>query len=276
MIRDSYAVIGNPIAHSKSPEIHQLFATQQRSTISYERKLLKDEELESFVAEFFAGGGKGLNVTVPFKERIFTIVESLSTRGMLAKAVNTVYLDESNRLCGDNTDGAGIIRDIEKHNDFPIQGCRVLLLGAGGAVRGVLAGFADSSAKPGSIVIANRTLATAQTLASEFTGLLDIEASSYENVGDQYSLIINGTSMGLEGKTPPIAKESVGDHTLCYDMLYSDEETAFVHWALAAGAYKAVDGLGMLVEQAAESYRIWRGFEPDTAEVLRVMRAGLG
>lgn len=266
-----YAVVGNPAKHSKSPLIHSLFAQQSGQDLVYEAIEVEEDRFEAFVKGFFADQGAGLNITVPYKEKAFALVDSCSPRASLAKAVNTVFLDDENKLCGDNTDGWGLVTDIKVNHDFPIQDKRILILGAGGAVRGALAALVFEQV--GSISIANRTLSRAEQLREEFEQYANVNAFSYGAIGkQQFDLIINGTSLSLSGELPPISAELIGSNCCCYDMMYGDDDTAFVSWAKQNGATLSLDGLGMLVEQAAEAYAIWNGIRPDTAAVISRLR----
>ena len=266
-----FAVIGNPVAHSKSPLIHRLFAAQCGLTIEYEAIQVETEDLSEFLDEFFRGGGKGLNVTLPLKEAAYKLCQRTSSRAALAAATNTLFLDADGSLSGDNTDGAGLVTDIEVNHGFSIVGKSVLLLGAGGAVRGVLGPMIEK--KPAAITVLNRTLARAEQLSAEFAELMPLRAMDYDSFQAQrFDLIVNGTSMSLSGEVPALGSEVLADGGCCYDMMYSSSDTAFVAWAKENGAGMALDGLGMLVEQAAESFRIWHGKCPDTAPVLARLR----
>lgn len=267
-----YAVVGNPVQHSKSPRIHHLFAEQTAIELSYVATEVEIDNFEGFVREFFAKGGSGLNITVPFKEKAFAMADSLSDRASLAKAVNTLFLDREGKLCGENTDGIGIVRDISINNNFVIRDKNVLLLGAGGAVRGALAALVYE--QPAKIIVANRTLEKAQQLREEFQSLANISACSYDELPqEKFDLIINGTSLSLAGELPPISESLIAEQCCCYDMMYSSEDTAYVNWARSNGAALAVDGLGMLVEQAAEAFAIWHGVRPETASVIKALSA---
>ncbi len=264
---DLYAVIGNPIEHSKSPQIHAAFAAQTGQDMRYERILGDLEEFESDVEEFVAAHGRGLNVTVPFKERAFRLADSLSERARAAGAVNTLIVGDEG-LRGDNTDGVGLVRDLGCNHLFDLAGARILLLGAGGAVRGVLRPLLE--ARPGRLVIANRTAAKAEALAEAAPDGAPVEGCGLEELaGRRFDLIINGTAAGLAAQVPAVPDDCLAEGGWTYDMLYGQGPTAFVQWGLAHGAARALDGLGMLVEQAAESFHIWRGVRPDTKPVLK-------
>jgi shikimate dehydrogenase len=267
---DRYAVIGNPIEHSRSPQIHAAFAEQTGEDIRYERILGDLKGFENDVAAFLASGGRGLNVTVPFKERAFALANSLSERAAAAGAVNTLIAVDDGVL-GDNTDGVGLVRDLACNHRFDLRGARVLLLGAGGAVRGVLFPLLDE--RPGRLVIANRTPAKARALAEAVAEGAVLGCGLDELAGQRFDLIINGTAAGLEAKVPAIPDDCLAQGGWTYDMLYGPAPTAFVAWGRDHGAARALDGLGMLVEQAAESFRLWRGVQPDTGPVIESLRA---
>lgn len=267
---DLYAVIGNPIEHSKSPVIHSAFARQTGQDIRYERLLGDLEEFEDDVETFFADGGRGLNVTVPFKERAFRLADTLSERAHDAGAVNTLAVRDDG-LFGDNTDGVGLVRDLACNHLFQLSGARILLLGAGGAVRGVLRPLLDE--RPTRLVIANRTPAKALALAAAAAARGNVLGCGLDELaGQRFDLIVNGTAAGLAAKVPEIPDDCLEAGGWTYDMLYASEPTAFVRWGRAHGAGRALDGLGMLVEQAAESFRIWRGVAPDTGAVIAALR----
>ena len=265
---DQYAVIGNPIEHSKSPVIHQAFAQQTQQDLEYSRILGDLEQFEQQVAAFFAQGGKGLNVTVPFKERAYAMCDVLSKRAQRAGAVNTLMVGKNGELYGDNTDGAGMVRDIVQVLNQPLHGKRILVLGAGGAVRGVIEPMLLEH--PQSITIVNRTPAKAQALAELFT----VQWSSFEELTGEFDIIINGTSASLGGDLPPIPDSVIGPQTWCYDMMYGKEPTVFLNWATARGA-SGEDGLGMLVGQAAEAFFIWRHVRPDQASIVEQLRQAM-
>jgi len=268
---DRYAVFGNPIKHSKSPSIHQTFAADSGEQLSYEAICVPEDQFESYVGDFLSDSGKGLNITIPFKQQAWALAEVRSPRAELAGAVNTLYRDAEGRLCGDNTDGIGMVRDIVANNCGEIKGKRVLVLGAGGAVRGVLQPVLAE--QPSCVVIANRTASKAVELAELFAAEGEIQGCGYDALpGQQFDLVINGTAASLQGEVPPLPDDLLAANAWCYDMMYAAEETAFNVWARAHGAEKAIDGLGMLVEQAAESFRIWRGVEPQTQSVIESIR----
>ncbi|TWH77544.1 shikimate dehydrogenase [Azomonas agilis] len=267
---DRYAVFGNPIAHSKSPQIHRLFAQQTGQDLTYEAILAPLDDFTSVAKDFFQQG-QGANITVPFKEDAYRLADQLTERARLAGAVNTLKRQADGSLLGDNTDGAGLVNDLSNNAGISLTGLNILLLGAGGAVRGVLEPLLAQ--QPARLVIANRTEEKAAHLASLFADFGLVEVSHFEALQTPFDLIINGTSASLSGAVPPIPVLCVqAGHTLCYDMMYSKEPTAFNQWALECGAARALDGLGMLVEQAAESFALWRGVRPETQSVLSLLR----
>lgn len=270
---DRYAVIGNPIAHSKSPLIHAAFARQTGQDLEYGRVLADLADFDGEVRRFFAAGGLGLNVTVPFKEQAWRLADEHRLMAEIAGAVNTLIRLPDGRLCGDNTDGIGLVRDLGVNHGFDFAGQRVLLIGAGGAVRGVLRPLLETGLRE--LVIANRTVSRALALAAAVAKLGAVRGCGFTDLDEQgFDLIINATSAGLAGEVPPIPPRCLAPNGWTYDMLYGDEPTPFCHWALAQGAGKALDGLGMLVEQAAESFRLWRGVAPQTAPVIAMLRRG--
>jgi shikimate dehydrogenase len=266
---DRYAVIGNPIEHSRSPEIHARFAAQTGQDMVYERILGDREDFAGEVRRFIASDGRGLNVTVPFKEQAFELADELSERAQHAGAVNTLSLD-GGRIRGDNTDGVGLVRDLGCNHRFALAGSRILLLGAGGASRGVLFPLLEEG--PAGLVIANRTAEKARRLAQR-AGDARVRGLGLDELsGQRFDLVINGTAAGLRGEAPAIPGSVLADGAWTYDMMYGREPTAFVRWGQAHGAARALDGLGMLVEQAAESFAIWRGVMPDTGPVIEYLR----
>jgi shikimate dehydrogenase len=268
---DHYAVMGNPIAHSKSPRIHTLFAEQTGAALDYRAILVAIDGFAEAVTDFRMNGGKGLNVTVPFKEQAWALATSRSMRAELAGAVNTLSLEDGKTILGDNTDGAGLVRDLLQNHGARLASQRILLLGAGGAARGVIGPLLDE--KPALLVIANRTAEKAVELARLFCELGHTEGCGLGDVaGQPFDIIINATAASLSGTVPAIAGDIVTPGTRCYDMMYGDQPTAFMEWARAQGATQVTDGLGMLVEQAAESFYIWRKVRPDTAPVISALR----
>ena len=273
MSHDLYAVVGHPISHSKSPRIHSLFARQTGQAVEYTAIQAPLDGFADTVRQFFARGGKGLNVTVPFKEEAWRLAERRTARTELAGAANTLFQDPDGALVADNTDGVGLVRDLTVNLDVALGGRRLLVLGAGGAVRGVLGPLLAE--RPMELVIANRTLAKAEALARLFAREADstrLGACGFETPAAPFDLIINGTSASLQGDLPPLSANVIGADTVVYDMMYSLQTTTFNQWALAQGATRVHDGLGMLVEQAAESFRVWRGVRPETAPVIEQLR----
>lgn len=274
--RDRYAVVGYPVAHSKSPFIHMQFAEQTAQAISYERLEAAPADFDRSVREFFDQGGQGLNITLPHKQAAWQLVDWRAPNADKAGAVNTVYMLDDGRLAGDNTDGVGLVRDIEQNNAGQLSGARILVLGAGGAVRGVLPRLI--AAGPASVCIVNRTVSRAEALAQLFADQYGLDVLSYQQLQQQapaFDWIINGSAGGLKGDLPPVPDTLVASGTACYDMVYAPGGTVFQKWASARGAAMSLDGTGMLVEQAAESFRIWRGIHPDTQPVIQALRAEL-
>jgi len=270
---DHYVVFGNPIGHSKSPLIHRQFAEQTGQQLDYNTSLAPLDDFPAFAQTFFKTG-RGANVTVPFKEEAYRLADSLTERARRAGAVNTLSKLADGSLLGDNTDGAGLVRDLTVNAGFSLLGKRVLLLGAGGAVRGVLEPMLAEG--PAALVIANRTVEKAELLASQFAELGPVFASGFDWLEESVDLIVNATSASLSGELPPIAASLIKPgHTFCYNMMYGKEPTAFCRWASEQGAARSMDGLGMLVEQAAEAFFLWRGVRPDSAPVLAEMRRQL-
>ncbi|MBB3103031.1 shikimate dehydrogenase [Azomonas macrocytogenes] len=270
---DRYAVFGNPIAHSKSPQIHRLFAEQTGQSLSYEALLAPLADFTGAARSFFRDG-LGANVTVPFKEDAFRLADSLTERARRAGAVNTLKKLEDGSLLGDTTDGAGLVNDLVGNARLSLHGRRILLLGAGGAVRGVIEPLLAQ--RPASLVVANRTREKAEELARIFADLGPVEAVGFDELQQSFELIVNGTSASLTGELPPISPKLIQlGRTVCYDMMYAKEPTAFNRWADSQGAARTIDGLGMLVEQAAEAFLLWRGVRPDSAPVLAELRRQL-
>jgi shikimate dehydrogenase len=265
---DRYAVVGYPVAHSKSPLIHQLFAHQTGQQMTYELLEALPEEFETAVRGFGAAGGKGLNVTVPHKEAAFTLVNEKSKAASSAGAVNTISI-VGGRLRGDNTDGVGFIRDVTVNHRQPLAETSVLVLGAGGASRGIMGPLLET--KPRMIVIANRTKERADRLVEQLGSPPTLSAVAFAELEGlrPFDVVINATSAGLKGEMPPFPATLVGANSFCYDMVYSVHDTPFVAWARQHGAGRAVQGWGMLIEQAAESFFIWRGVRPDTRPIRK-------
>ncbi len=269
---DRYAVIGNPIAHSKSPQIHAVFAGLTFQDMSYEAILAPPDGFAAAVRAFIAAGGRGMNVTVPFKLEAFALADTRSLRAEAAKAVNTLAFSDAG-IHGDNTDGAGLVADLTRNLGLELAGKRLLLLGAGGAARGVLLPLLAE--RPAALTLANRTAAKARQLLAEFLPHADdcpMDAGGFaELAGRQFDLVINATSASLADEAPPLPAGLYAPGSLAYDMVYG-RETPFLAAARAQGAARLADGLGMLVEQAAESFFLWRGVRPPTAPVLALLR----
>lgn len=267
---DLYAVFGNPINQSKSPGIHRQFAEQTGQDMHYTKQLVALDEFEQAAQTFFAQGGKGLNITVPFKINAFEFAQKRTARAERAGAVNTLALLSDGTILGDNTDGIGMIHDM--HNlGWELEGKRVLILGAGGAVRGVLQPLLEE--KPAQVVIANRTYSKAEELAKNFHDLGDIQAKTFEQLaGESFDVVINGTSASLHGELPPLPDKVLAENACCYDMMYGAEPTIFLRWAKDYGAAQLADGLGMLIGQAAEAFYLWRQIRPEVVPVITAMR----
>ncbi|MFN3713565.1 MAG: shikimate dehydrogenase [Alcanivoracaceae bacterium] len=263
-----FAVFGNPIAHSRSPQIHQAFAAQRGVSVDYQRILAPLEDFPLSVRRFFADGGIGANVTVPFKEEAWGLCDVLTDRARSAGAVNTLWQEEG-KLHGDNTDGIGLITDLRDNLNWPLRDQHILIVGAGGAVRGVLGPLLAE--QPALVRIANRTEEKARDLALMFAGRgVPVFGSGLERLRGPFELIINATSAGLSGDMPELPANLIGATTRCYDMIYGD--TPFLRWAGQHQCNARADGLGMLVEQAAEAFSRWHGWRPDTASVMDQMR----
>lgn len=271
---DNYAVMGNPIAHSKSPLIHQAFAEQLGQAIYYQAILVEPDGFEAALAEFQALGGKGLNITVPFKEDAWRAVDVLSPAAEKAGAVNTIWFENDQR-CGENTDGIGLVNDLS-HHEIDIGEKKVLLLGAGGAVRGILGPVLER--RPAAVLIANRTPARAEALVRIFPEYPHLDFSDFSGLAgrDGFDIVINGTSAGLTGDLPALPENILLKDGCAYDLVYGDKDTPFVAWAKQRGARLVLDGLGMLVEQAAESFTLWRGVRPETRPVIEMLRGMAG
>lgn len=271
---DRYCVFGNPIAHSKSPEIHSAYAAQTGQQLTYEKRLAPLDGFAAAVQAFIAEGGKGANVTVPFKLEAVALAQSLTIRARAAGAVNTLAFTPEG-IIGDNTDGAGLVADIVNNAGVPITGKRVLMLGAGGAARGAVLPILEH--RPARLVIANRTVATAEALVQQFAALGGegvLSACGYQQLQGPFDIIINATSASLHADLPPVPASVFAPGALALDMMYGKEPTVFLQFAADHGAIVR-DGLGMLVEQAAEAFALWRGVHPQTHEVLQRLRAKL-
>ena len=271
---DKYCVFGNPIAHSKSPEIHAAYAAQTGQQLAYEKRLAPVDGFAGAVHAFMAEGGKGANVTVPFKLEAHKQANALTVRAQAAGAVNTLIFSEEG-IIGDNTDGTGLVTDIVYNAQTPIAGKRVLLLGAGGAARGVVLPILEH--RPAALVIANRTVATAEALVQQFSALAGegvLSACGFAEIEGGFDIVINATSASLSADLPPVPPSAFNPGALALDMMYGKEPTVFMQFAASHGA-QTRDGLGMLVEQAAEAFQAWRGVRPQTAAVLAQLRAKL-
>jgi shikimate dehydrogenase len=264
---DRYAVVGHPVEHSRSPLIHTVFARQTRQHLTYELIDAAPASFETAVRGFGAAGGQGLNVTVPHKEAAFALCDENSAAATAAHAVNTISI-VAGRLLGDNTDGVGLIRDVTLNQGQSLAGKRVLVLGAGGAARGIIAPLLAEH--PAGLTIANRTKERAERVVAQFEDTA-LAARSFAELAEQppYDVLINATSAGLKGEEPPFPGSLVGPVSFCYDLVYGSADTPFVVWAKKHGAARAVHGWGMLVEQAAESFALWRGVRPDTKPLLK-------
>ena len=267
---DRYAVFGNPIAHSKSPEIHAQFARETAQDLTYEAILAPLDGFAGSLNGFRAAGGKGANITVPFKEQAYGLCDRLTPRAELAGAVNTVLFQDG-AIVGDNTDGAGLVRDLMHNHQFALAHKRILLLGAGGAARGVIGPILEQA--PAGLTIANRTASRAQVLATHFSqrGLSPVASCDLDALDAPFDLVINATAASLGGERPPVSSRIFQPASLAYDMMYGSSPTPFLRWAQQQGAATA-DGLGMLVEQAAEAFYFWRGVRPLTAPVIARLR----
>ncbi len=268
VVIDRYGVMGYPVSHSRSPIIHRLFALQTQQNMQYELLKVSPEKLETAVRQFQRTGGKGLNITVPHKQEVAKLADLLSDRARKAGAVNTLTFQDSG-ISGDNTDGIGLLRDLVVNLGLNLEGANILILGAGGSTRGIVGPLLEM--QPASLRIANRSLGRAEDLVEHFDSPAALSACRFNAVPatDAYDLVINATSAGLQGDTPPYPVAAITENTFCYDLSYGLTPTPFSVWAREAGAPRSVMGWGMLVEQAAESFHIWRGIRPDTAPVLK-------
>ncbi|MFZ0485423.1 MAG: shikimate dehydrogenase [Arenicellales bacterium] len=265
-----YAVMGNPVDHSLSPQIHGIFARQFDMALDYRRIHVDVGGFKQAVDSFRASGGQGVNVTVPFKIDAWELADRRTERAEAAGAANTLWFKDD-LIHADNTDGAGMVRDIIANLAFDVAGRTVLIVGAGGAVRGVLGPLLDET--PATLTIANRSLDKAEALVQLFAGRARIETAGFEALkGHPFDLVVNGTSASLKGELPPLPQGLFNSGALAYDMMYSREGTPFLHWAAEHGATQCADGLGMLVEQAAESFYVWHGKRPDTAPAIEKLK----
>lgn len=273
-MRQRFAVFGNPIKQSRSPVIHRTFAAQCDVQLEYRAVRVELDDFEQAVAAFFAGGGRGLNVTVPFKERAAELAAELSPRASRAGAANTLWCDEQGSICADNTDGLGLVRDMIANLGWTVQGAEVLIIGAGGAVRGILEPLLREL--PASVHIINRTTERGERLAEEFASLGTLSAGGLKVPdGRQFDLLINASSAGLGGAAPQLAASILRERSCCYDLLYGAEPTPFMRWSAHHAAWAVSDGLGMLVEQAAESFYKWHRQRAETRPVIQELRGML-
>lgn len=268
---DSYGIVGHPVAQSRSPFIHGLFAKQTGERMVYRLFDVLPEDFINHVTGFFAGGGRGLNVTIPHKPAAATFASMLTPRAEQARAANTLALQADGTILGDNTDGIGLVRDLTVNLDLVVTGLRVLILGAGGATRGIVAPLLDLA--PAQLLIANRSADRARVVAASFADLGPVKGCGFQEIDARpWDLVINATAASLAGARPEVSPTIIASHTVCYDLAYGREPTPFLNWALAEGASAAHLGWGMLVEQAAESFHVWRGVRPDTRPVLDVLK----
>ncbi len=275
---DHYAVFGNPISHSKSPQIHTLFAEQTKQSLRYTAELVELGKFDPAVKKFISDGGKGLNITVPFKEDAWRCATKLSERARRAGAVNTLKVEADNNISGDTTDGTGLVNDLVKNHQIQIKNKDVLIIGAGGAVRGVLEALLAE--QPASLLITNRTKQKATQLADIFSALGTITGCGLDEINQRdFDIVINGTSASLKGDLPTlpnsIFRNEIKNNCCSYDMMYAAQATPFMQWSNENGASQVFDGLGMLVEQAAEAFFIWRGVRPETTTVIQTIRQQL-
>lgn len=268
-----YAVMGNPVRHSKSPAIHTEFARQCGIALEYRAIEVESGSFARAVEEFRAAGGQGLNITVPFKLEAYQLADERSARAELAGAVNTLKFESSGTVYGDNTDGVGLVRDLATNHAIALKGKRVLVLGAGGAVRGILGPLLQQGI--GSVVIANRTVSKATELAHAFAAHGDVSSCGFDVLhGQRFDIVINGTAASLRAEVPPLPDELFAGQAVAYDLMYGDQPMPFMIWAREHSAARVTDGLGMLVEQAAESFLLWHGVRPQTGPVIEHLRQG--
>jgi shikimate dehydrogenase len=271
---DRYAVFGNPVKHSKSPQIHSLFAEQTKQALTYSAELAEIGQFDLAVKDFIKHNGKGLNITVPFKEDAWKLASQHSERAKRAGAVNTLRLEEDGSLYGDTTDGVGLVRDLMQNHHIRVKDKTILIIGAGGAVRGIIEALLEQ--QPATLLIANRTKKKAVQLANDFSDLGNIKGCGLDETGnDCFDIVINGTSASLQGELPPLPGSIFHEHSCSYDMMYAAQKTVFMQWSIDHGAEQVFDGLGMLVEQAAESFYIWRGVKAETTSVIKNIRDSL-
>ena len=269
-----FCVVGHPVAHSQSPFIHHRFAADTGRALDYQRVDVKPGELQAALREFRDVGGRGMNVTLPLKEEAFALADEVYPSARLAAAANTLWFNDDGAVVADNTDGVGLVVDLQRNHGFRLASSRILVLGAGGAARGVLPALLETG--PTSIALSNRTTDKARAVAGAFVGKVPIEVIPWGAVREStFDLILNATSLSLSAQLPPLDNDVIGTQTWCYDMMYAVEPTVFMRWAMACGAARAVDGLGMLIEQAAAAFRLWHGVMPATAPVAEALRKDL-
>ena len=271
---DQYRVFGNPIKQSRSPYIHQSFAEEAKQVLNYESELVAIDGFNEAIKKFISEQGKGANITAPFKEQALALCDQLSERARLAGAVNTLSFING-QILGDNTDGIGLVQDLQR-NKVILKNSNILLLGAGGAAKGVVLPLLEQN--PHAIVIANRTVKKAQDLCAQFTvdNNSQLTACGFDDLANaSFDIIINATSASLSGDVPPIPADLIKANVVCYDMVYGKELTPFLNWSKKQGADYVIDGLGMLVGQAAESFAIWRGIKPQVTSVITNLRKSL-
>ncbi len=268
---DQYGVVGHPVAHSRSPFIHGLFARQTGERMTYRVYDVQPDDFVTTITGFFAGGGRGLNVTIPHKPAAAAFAHTLTPRAAIARAVNTLAVQSDGSILGDNTDGAGLVRDLTDNLGIAVADRRVLILGAGGATRGIVAPLLELG--PAALAIANRTADRARVVAASFADIGAVNGCGFDGIdAHPWDLVLNATAASLGGGRPDISPAVIGKGTICYDLAYGAEPTSFLSWALAEGAAGAHLGWGMLVEQAAESFYLWRGLRPDTRAVIDVLK----
>jgi shikimate dehydrogenase len=267
---DHYAVIGHPIKHSKSPQIHTAFAKQTGQDMDYVAREVPLEHLTASLDALAQSGFSGINITVPFKEQAWRLVTEKSEHAERAGAINTLVFRTDGARYGDNTDGLGLCRDLVHNHGITLENKKILLLGAGGAARGVIEPLLRH--QPETLFIANRTASKAIDLAHDYANLGPLLGGGYSDITEQYDVVINATAASLQGEVPPLPDTLLNEGAACYDMMYGNTDTAFISWAKQHAAHQTIDGLGMLVEQAAEAFYLWRGVRPDTAPVIKALR----
>jgi shikimate dehydrogenase len=267
-LKEKYGVIGDPISHSRSPEIHKLFAQQFNEKIDYNKYHIKADNLKQFIIDFHSSGGRGLNITLPHKISAMNSVSVLSPNAIQAKAINTIYFN-GNEIIGDNTDGIGLIADLRNNFQVEIKNKKILILGAGGAVRGIIGSLIKEN--PSHIEIANRTISHAEEISKDFSNEASIKTCTIEELNEKgnFDLIINAISFDTNNKDIALSKNIISKSSICYDLSYNSSPTQFMLWAMKNGANFAIQGWGMLIEQAAESYLIWKKIRPDTSAILK-------